>query len=107
AILAPTTKPADATCSPTIGCSSTSGTTPMYGSIANRVWANSSAVWLTAANNEVNNLIGANNGMTGTTFPTLNQAPTPVINSSPINNMGSAVIDGVLIQHLKLTTKGL
>ncbi|WP_406842932.1 hypothetical protein, partial [Acinetobacter baumannii] len=23
------------------------------------------------------------------------------------NNMGSAVIDGVLIQHLKLTTKGL
>ena len=52
----------------------------MYGSIANRVWANSSAVWLTAANNEVNN--GANNGMTGTTFPTLNQAPTPVINSS-------------------------
>lgn len=107
AILAPTTKPTDATCSPTIGCSSTSGTTPMYGSIANRVWANSSAVWLTAANNEVNNLIGANNGMTGTTFPTLNQAPTPVINSSPINNLGSAVIDGVLIQHLKLTTKGL
>ncbi|MFW2712634.1 hypothetical protein ACN6Q1_18985, partial [Acinetobacter baumannii] len=23
------------------------------------------------------------------------------------NNMGSAVIDGVLIQHLNLTTKGL
>ncbi|MFI8145658.1 hypothetical protein [Acinetobacter sp. ABJ_C5_2] len=107
AILAPTTKPADATCSPSIGCSGTSGTTPMYGSIANRIWANSSAVWLTAGNNEVNNLIGSNNGMTGTTFPTLNQAPTPIINASPINNMGSAVIDGVLIQHLKLTTKGL
>ncbi|PTV53886.1 hypothetical protein [Acinetobacter seifertii] len=107
AILAPTTKPADATCSPSIGCSGTSGTTPMYGSIANRNWANSSAVWLTAGNNEVNNLIGSNNGMTGTTFPTLNQAPTPVINASPMNNMGSAVIDGVLIQHLKLTTKGL
>lgn len=107
AILAPTTKPADATCSPSIGCSGTSGTTPMYGSIANRNWANSSAVWLTAGNNEVNNLIGSNNGMTGTTFPTLNQAPAPVINASPMNNMGSAVIDGVLIQHLKLTTKGL
>ncbi|RSN80434.1 hypothetical protein EA770_15160 [Acinetobacter baumannii] len=26
---------------------------------------------------------------------------------SPINNMGSAVIDGVLIQHLKITTTGL
>ncbi|HGE6785500.1 TPA: hypothetical protein ACGBZH_002847, partial [Acinetobacter baumannii] len=29
------------------------------------------------------------------------------ISSSVSNNMGSAVIDGVLIQHLKLTTKGL
>ncbi|MBP2605416.1 hypothetical protein [Acinetobacter calcoaceticus] len=29
------------------------------------------------------------------------------ISSSISNNMGSAVIDGVLIQHLKLTTKGL
>lgn len=27
--------------------------------------------------------------------------------ASPINNMGSAVIDGVLIQHLKITTTGL
>ncbi|MCH7336235.1 hypothetical protein [Acinetobacter sp. NIPH 2699] len=27
--------------------------------------------------------------------------------SSPTNNMGSAVIDGVLIQHLKITTTGL
>ncbi len=27
--------------------------------------------------------------------------------SSPMNNLGSAVIDGVLIQHLKITTKGL
>ena len=31
---------------------------------------------------------------------------TPM-SSVPINNLGSAVIDGLLIQHLKLTTKGL
>lgn len=97
-------------------CTNTSGTCDnfsnpkqqtTYGTTANRNWTTSAAIWQKAANTEVNNLIGANNGMTGTTFPTLNQAPTPVINSSPINNMGSAVIDGVLIQHLKLTTKGL
>ncbi|MCP5175092.1 MAG: hypothetical protein H6996_08310 [Moraxellaceae bacterium] len=29
------------------------------------------------------------------------------VNASPLNNMGSAVIDGLLIQHLKITTKGL
>ena len=27
--------------------------------------------------------------------------------SSPVNNLGSAVIDGMLIQHMKITTKGL
>ena len=35
--------------------------------------------------------------------------PTQItaINPSPLNNLGSAVIDGMLIQHMKLTTKGL
>ncbi|WP_410204921.1 hypothetical protein, partial [Acinetobacter baumannii] len=28
-------------------------------------------------------------------------------NITPLNNLGSAVVDGLLIQHLKLTTKGL
>ena len=32
---------------------------------------------------------------------------TVSVNASPLNNMGSAVIDGLLIQHLKITTKGL
>jgi hypothetical protein len=32
---------------------------------------------------------------------------TVSVNPSPLNNMGSAVIDGLLIQHLKITTKGL
>ena len=35
--------------------------------------------------------------------------PTQItaVNPSPLNNLGSAVIDGLLIQHMKLTTKGL
>lgn len=35
--------------------------------------------------------------------------PTTIstINVSPLNNFGSAVIDGMLIQHMKITTKGL
>ena len=35
--------------------------------------------------------------------------PTAIsaVNASPANNFGSAVIDGLLIQHMKITTKGL
>lgn len=37
--------------------------------------------------------------------------PTPAFaqpeSSIPLNNLGSAVIDGLLVQHLKITTKGL
>lgn len=33
--------------------------------------------------------------------------PTGGVNPSAMNNYGSAVIDGLLIQHMKLTTKGL
>ena len=32
---------------------------------------------------------------------------TQSFNVTPLNNMGSAVIDGLLIQHLKITSKGL
>ena len=32
---------------------------------------------------------------------------TTTTSLSPLNNLGSAVIDGMLIQHLKITTKGL
>ena len=39
---------------------------------------------------------------------TLQNIPTNgIINTSATNNFGSAVIDGMLIQHLKFTTKGL
>ncbi|NNP68505.1 hypothetical protein [Acinetobacter sp. Ac_5812] len=34
-------------------------------------------------------------------------APTGGVNPSAMNNYGSAVIDGLLIQHMKFTTKGL
>lgn len=38
-----------------------------------------------------------------------NAIPTSIttVNASPLNNFGSAVIDGVLIQHMKISTKGL
>lgn len=106
-IIDPRVKPNDAaTCSGGIaGCTNTSGTTPMYGTIANRNWANSSA-WLTAKNVTLDGFIGAGNGTTGYVMPSTNQAPA-LANIGPLNNLGSAVIDGLLIQHLKLTTKGL
>jgi len=106
-IVDPKTKPNDAaTCSTGIGgCSNTSGSTPIYGSVANRNWANS-APWLTAKNVTLDGFIGSSNGTTGYVMPTANQAP-PLANIGPLNNLGSAVIDGMLIQHMKITTKGL
>jgi len=102
-----TAKPADApTCSGALGCTSTSGSTPMYGTTPNRDWSNAAIPWLTSRNAVVNDLIGSSNGTTGYVIPTANQAPA-LSNISPLNNLGSASIDGVLIQHLKLTTKGL
>ncbi|WP_280179249.1 hypothetical protein [Acinetobacter nosocomialis] len=103
----PTAKPADAAkCSGALGCTSTSGSTPMYGTVSNRDWSNSSIPWLTSRNAVVNDLIGSSNGTTGYVIPTANQAPA-LNNITPLNNLGSAVVDGLLIQHLKLTTKGL
>lgn len=103
----PTAKPADAAkCSGALGCTSTSGSTPMYGTVSNRDWSNSSIPWLTSRNAVVNDLIGSSNGTTGYVIPTTNQAPA-LNNITPLNNLGSAVVDGLLIQHLKLTTKGL
>ncbi|MBU3083779.1 hypothetical protein [Acinetobacter seifertii] len=103
----PTAKPADAaTCSGLLGCTSTSGSTPIYGTVSNRDWSNASIPWLTSRNAVVNDLIGSSNGTTGYVIPTANQAPA-LNNITPLNNLGSAVVDGLLIQHLKLTTKGL
>ena len=78
----------------------------MYGTVSNRDWSNASIPWLTSRNAVVNDLIGSSNGTTGYVIPTANQAPA-LNNITPLNNLGSAVVDGCLIQHLKLTTKGV
>lgn len=92
------------------GCTSpNSGTTPLYGSTANRTWSDSNlngAAWRTISNTTVDNFIGSGNGITGTTMSN-NVAPTPTMSATPLNNLGSALIDGMLIQHMKITTKGL
>lgn len=108
-----TAKPNDAAlCSTALfngqsGCNNTSGTTPMYGTVANRTWSDTNlngAAWRTTANNDIDNFIGASNGITGYVMPTTNTAP---IATAPNTNMGSALVDGLLIQHFKITTKGL
>lgn len=89
------------------GCNNSSGTTPMYATVGNRTWSDTNlngATWRMTANPILDSFIGSSNGTTGTVIPTTNTAPTPTI---PNNNMGSAVIDGLLIQHLKITTTGL
>lgn len=90
------------------GCNNSSGITPMYGTVANRTWSPANlngAAWQAVSNVEVNDLIGSRNGITGS-IPTANTAPI-IAPTSPLNNLGSAVIDGLLIQHMKITTKGL
>ncbi|MNC58891.1 hypothetical protein D3C75_1086570 [compost metagenome] len=42
-------------------------------------------------------------GAVGVSFNQLNNATS----SNAQNNLGSALIDGMLIQHMKITTKGL
>lgn len=112
-ILNPTTKPADATCSANwVGnCgpiySPNQNTTVLYGTTANRNWDNSGAAWRNVANTNIDNFIGLNNAKTGVAIPAANQAPAPVLPTNVGNNFGSAVIDGLLIQHMKITTKGL
>lgn len=81
--------------------------TPLYGTVANRTWSDialNGAGWRTNSNSTLNNFIGSSNGTTGYVIPASNTAPTP---TAPNSNMGSAVIDGLLIQHFKVTTTGL
>ena len=84
-----------------------------YGTTSNRNWATSPAVWLQGNNGDqtaFNNFITASNGtMALNNLNTLpNQAVDPtIVSATPFNNLGSAAIDGLLIQHLKITTKGL
>ena len=100
--------PGNATCSNTWGaCTGNSGTTPMYGNEANRNWSIANlngATWQAGLNAGAAGLvgIGTQSGMSST-----NQSLNPVSTSGSFTNLGSAVIDGMLIQHMKITTKGL
>lgn len=69
------------------------------------VWMNPNNSAYPAANQRFKDFLGS----TYTNNPQSIAPTTPVSAPalSPLNNMGSAVIDGVLIQHLKITTTGL
>ena len=80
----------------------------LHATVGNRTWSDTSlngATWqANAGNTAVNALIGT----TATVLPTVNMAPTPVAaGGSSFTNLGAATIDGMLIQHMKITTKGL
>lgn len=66
--------------------------------------------WSTATNTTLDNWLSSQGSAARSSYNT-NQAiaPTvaaPVITGGPAN-LGSAVIDGLLIQHMKFTTTGL
>ena len=73
---------------------------------ANANWTNTSrtAGWFNASNDRT--ATSVYNSM-GTLKADYVPSQITAVNPSPLNNLGSAVIDGVLIQHMKLTTKGL
>ena len=73
---------------------------------ANASWTNASrtAGWFNASNDRT--ATSVYNSM-GTLKADYVPSQITAVNPSPLNNLGSAVIDGVLIQHMKLTTKGL
>ena len=80
----------------------------------NRNWALNTTrgnTWFTAGTDQTSqeNLIFREVVPAFANIPTtLTTSPTQAgANPSPLNNFGSAVIDGLLIQHLKITTKGL
>lgn len=80
----------------------------------NRNWAFTTTrdtTWFVASSNpnSQENLVFRNALPAFANTPTaiIPATPTVAVNPSPLNNYGSAVIDGLLIQHLKFTTKGL
>lgn len=79
-----------------------------YGTNSNRAWSyTAQGTWLTAQNSAVDALIGASNGVTGAPLVG-NQASDPSVPATSFSgNLGSVVIDGILIQHMKFTTTGL
>ncbi len=85
-----------------------------YSSTANNQYTTGNRAglpWYNAINNQqATNLYNSlNYPKAGGGTLTADFIPTQItaVNPSPLNNLGSAVIDGLLIQHMKLTTKGL
>lgn len=88
-----------------------------YGTIANRNWTISNfnstyGLSFSTTNNDTLNTWLASQGSAASTNVATNQAAIPVqpvVAQPAFNavNLGSAAIDGLLIQHLKITTKGL
>ncbi|MFU8925507.1 hypothetical protein [Acinetobacter puyangensis] len=81
-----------------------------YGTQANRTWNTTSGAYLTTSSNIVDTMLNTAgiNATTGITYNQSTNYANPSISSSgALNNLGSAVVDGLLIQHMKLTTKGL
>ncbi|MQX54057.1 hypothetical protein [Alcanivorax sediminis] len=109
--------PGNASCSGR-ACSSTSAPTgyscpekagcTLWGTNTNRQWNYAvHGQWLTSSSAEVDALIGASNGVTGAPLVG-NQASDPSVPATSFSgNLGSVVIDGILIQHMKFTTTGL
>ena len=104
-----TTKPSNAgNCTYNCTTNSPNGSTgPLYGTVGNRTWSDTNlngAAWQAGLNPGAAGLVGAGtqSGMSST-----NMAPNPTVPAASFTNLGSAVIDGMLIQHMKITTKGL
>lgn len=85
-----------------------------YGTTANRNWTVADMkglTWSTADNKNLNDWLVSQGSATRANVAA-NQAATPALPTvaqptfSTVN-LGSAVIDGMLIQHMKITTKGL
>ena len=82
-----------------------------YATVNNRNWDYANRPWILAGGTGSNQTLvngaayyaGIDPAKVG--IPTSNNIAAPVVNAP--NNFGSAVIDGMLIQHLKITTKGL
>ena len=99
-------------CGNTSGSGTCSGTTTVNSSLgvtlSNNVrpgYTTNDAYWFDAS------LDNTARGIYTTQFPTKSVDPVPTnitgVNASALNNLGSAAIDGLLIQHMKITTKGL
>lgn len=81
---------------------------------ANKQWG-SNLPWFDASkSSQISNVYQRGTGTGGLAGPANGIMPQTIptnvsvgINPSPANNFGSASIDGLLIQHFKLTTKGL